>query len=146
VLTYIVENGRQFDPGVRLDCLDALRMRAADAGVQRTLVAAARKDQNPAVRLKALEALQKVAGDQGIREVFVDALMDDPNPGVRVEAVNSLVRSIAGHVPEAPAGLLDPEDQRMLRVLEQLTRKDPNNYVRLQSASALRQLAPRELH
>jgi anti-sigma factor RsiW len=146
VLTYVVENGRQFDPGVRLDCLDALRMRAADAGVQRTLVAAARKDQNPAVRLKALEALQNVAGDQSVREVFVDALMDDPNPGVRVEAVNSLMRSIAGRTPEAPGELLNPEDQRVLRALEDLTRKDPNNYVRLQSAAALRQLAPRELH
>ncbi|MGA2482398.1 MAG: HEAT repeat domain-containing protein [Candidatus Acidiferrales bacterium] len=146
VLTYVVENGRQFDPGVRLDCLDALRMRAADAGVRRTLVAAARKDQNPAVRLRALEALQNVAGDQGVRDVFVDALMDDPNPGVRVEAVNSLVRSIENRAPDAPGSLLSPEDRRVLRALEGLTRNDPNNYVRLQSAAALRQLEPRELH
>ncbi|MGH9454768.1 MAG: hypothetical protein ACRD2O_12450, partial [Terriglobia bacterium] len=48
VLTYVVENGGQTDPGVRLDCLEALRARARDADVRRALLFAARKDQNPA--------------------------------------------------------------------------------------------------
>ena len=56
VLTYVVANGERFDPGVRLDCLDALKARSDDEQVRRALVAAARKDQNAAVRLKALEA------------------------------------------------------------------------------------------
>jgi anti-sigma factor RsiW len=146
VLTYVVENGQRFDPGVRLDCLDALRTRAADVEVRRALVTAARKDQNPAVRLKALEALRDSAADESVRDVYLSALMEDSNPGVRVEAVNSLVRSIESRTPGAPGSVLDPEGQRVLQALENLTRKDPNNYVRLQSAAALRELAPRELH
>ncbi len=146
VLTYVVENGQRFDPGVRLDCLDALRPRATDAEVRQALMAAARKDQNPAVRLKALEALRDTGNDEGFRGLLVDTLLEDSNPGVRVEAVNSLVRSLQARPPEAPRHIPDPTEERVLRALENLVRKDPNNYVRLQSAAALRQLGPRELH
>jgi hypothetical protein len=146
VLTYVVKNGRRFDPDVRLDCLDALRRHASDAEVRQALEASARKDENPAVRLKALEALQDAADDPGVREVFVESLQEDPNPGVRIEAVNSLVHSMANRPLEALGRPLCPEDQHVLRTLEGLSRKDPNNYVRLQSAAALRELAPRELH
>jgi len=146
VLTYVVKNSRRSNPDVRLDCLDALRRGAGDAEVRRALEASARKDENPAVRLKALEALQEAADDPGVRQVFVESLREDPNPGVRIEAVNSLVRSMARRPPEALGGPLCPEDQHVLRTLEGLSRKDPNNYVRLQSAAALRELAPRELH
>jgi anti-sigma factor RsiW len=145
VLTYVVEHGQRFDPGVRLDCLDALRSRAADTEVRRALVTAVRRDQNPAVRLKALEALRDASADESVRDAYLGALMEDTNPGVRVEAVNSLVRSIESRAPRSPGSLVNPEDQRVLRALEDLTRKDPNNYVRLQSAAALRELAPREL-
>src|ERR1700692_2930925 len=44
VLTYVVANGERFDPGVRLDCLDALKARSDDEQVRRALVVAARKD------------------------------------------------------------------------------------------------------
>lgn len=146
VLTYVIKNGQQFDPGVRLDCLDALRARATDAEVRAALMAAARRDQNPAVRLKALEALRDAGNDEDLRGLLVDALLEDSNPGVRVEAVNSLVRSLEARAPEAPRRIPDPTEERVLRALENLVRKDPNNYVRLQSAAALRQLGPRELH
>jgi HEAT repeats len=113
--------------------------------VRRALVTAVRRDQNPAVRLKALEALRDASADESVRDAYLGALMEDTNPGVRVEAVNSLVRSIESRTPRSPGSLVNPEDQRVLRALEDLTRKDPNNYVRLQSAAALRELAPREL-
>jgi hypothetical protein len=146
VLTYVVENGQRFDPGVRLDCLDALRTRATDGEVRAALMTAARKDQNPAVRLKALEALRGAGNDEELRGLLVDALLQDANPGVRVEAVNSLVRSLEARPSEAPRPVLDPTEERVMRALENLVRTDPNNYVRLQSAAALRQLAPREVH
>ena len=94
VLTYVVENGEQTDPGVRLDCLEALRARASDADVRRALLYAARRDQNPAVRMKALESLRDSVTDKTVRETLVDALQHDANPGVRVEAVNLLVSSL----------------------------------------------------
>jgi hypothetical protein len=52
----------------------------------------------------------------------------DPSPSVQpVPAVN------------------DPSVQRVIRVLEQLQRRDPSRYVRLRSAAALRQIGPRDV-
>jgi HEAT repeat protein/putative zinc finger protein len=157
VLTYVVANGERFDPGVRLDCLDGLRERSGDVEVRRALLAAARKDQNPAVRMKALELLRDAAGDDAVRETLLEALQHDANPGVRVEAVNLLVRSLEGEmldvpdvpgVPQAPEAVPlpgDPSVGRVVRALEELQRHDPNRYVRLRSAAALRQIGPRDL-
>jgi hypothetical protein len=168
VLTYVVANGERFDPGVRLDCLDALKARARDAAVRSALLSAARKDQNPAVRLKALEALGDTSSDQAVRATLLQALQYDTNPGVRVEAVNLLVRSLQnspealvtmpamparpvlppGHAPQAmaPAVAIGSGDESMASVihtLEDLQRRDPSRYVRLQSGTALRQIAAR---
>jgi HEAT repeat protein len=157
VLTYVVENGDQTDTGVRLDCLEALRARNADLDVRRALLFAARKDQNSAVRMKALESLRDAVADQAVRETLIDALEHDANPGVRVEAVNLLVRSLEPGAPDAsdnaapalapegPEGPLDPSLEHVVRTLEDLERNDPNRYVRLRSAAALRQIGPREV-
>jgi hypothetical protein len=157
VLTYAVENGDQTDAGVRLDCLDALRARQADLDVRRALLFAARKDQNPAVRMKALESLRDAVEDEAVRETLIDALEHDANPGVRVEAVNLLVRSLeSGAVSSpdseepvlAPGGgerPLGPSMEHVVRALQELQRSDPNRYVRLRSAAALRQIGPRDL-
>jgi hypothetical protein len=168
VLTYVVANGERFDPGVRLDCLDALKARARDTAVRNALLAAARKDQNPAVRLKALEALGETSPDQAVREMLLQALQYDTNPGVRVEAINLLVRSLQnspealatmpslpethvaapsrareGMMPEVAGASEDESMANVIRALEDLQRKDPSRYVRLQSAAALRQIAAR---
>jgi len=157
VLTYVVENGDRTDAGVRLDCLDALRARNADLDVRRALLFAARKDQNPAVRMKALESLRDAAADKAVRETLIDALEHDANPGVRVEAVNLLVRSLETGALDssesikpalAPEGFdrpLDPSMEHVVRTLQDLQRNDPNRYVRLRSAAALRQIGPREV-
>jgi hypothetical protein len=157
VLTYVVENGDQTDAGVRLDCLEALRARNADKDVRRALLFAARKDQNPAVRMKALESLRDAVADPAVRETLIDALEHDANPGVRVEAVNLLVRSLEPGAPDssdanepglAPDGVerrLDPSMEHVVRTLQDLQRNDPNRYVRLRSAAALRQIGPREV-
>jgi len=156
VLTYVVTNGERFDPGVRLDCLDVLKTRTGEKDVRHALLAAARKDQNAAVRMKALEALRDSTADNAVRDTLLAALEHDANPGVRVEAVNLLVRSLQGEAPEAPesgasteiAGNQippDPSVARVIHTLEGLQRSDPNRYVRLRSAAALRQIGPREV-
>lgn len=158
VLTYVVENGEKTDAGVRLDCLEALRSRTGDQDVRRALLHAARKDQNPAVRMKALESLRDTAVDIPMREALIDALEHDSNPGVRVEAVNMLVRSLnpgTADAADAPAAVvvpapsaerpLDPSLEQVVRTLQELQRSDPNRYVRLRSAAALRQIGPREV-
>jgi hypothetical protein len=163
VVMYVVKNGDRFDPGMRLDCLDALKAAAKDSEVRGALLAAARKDQNPAVRLKALEALRGATADDAVREVLLDTLKHDTNPGVRVEAVNLLVGSLEksdeagdgmaipvlasagkGNLVSASAG--DAQDTSMtsvIRELEVLQHRDPSRYVRLRSAAALRQLSAR---
>jgi len=167
VLTYVVRNSDRFDAGVRLDCLDALKARVHDGEIRGALLDAIRRDQNPAVRMKALEALREVAGQEDVREALLDRLNIDSNPGVRVEAVNLLVHSLeiasvrqAPEPPEAPdsadfdvpmvapvAALAgsDPSVQRVVRALEDLQHSDPNRYVRLRSAAALRQIGPSEI-
>jgi hypothetical protein len=157
VLTYVVENGDQTDTGVRLDCLEALRARNADLDVRRALLFAARKDQNPAVRMKALESLRDAVADQAVRETLIDALEHDANPGVRVEAVNLLVRSLEpgaldasenaepALAPDRVERPLDPSMEHVVRTLQELQRSDPNRYVRLRSAAALRQIGTREV-
>lgn len=154
VLTYVVANGQRFDPGVRLDCLEALKAVAREHEVRSALIVAAQKDQNAAVRMKALDALRDSVEEQSVREVLIEVLQRDTNPGVRVEAVNLLVRSL-GHdssgaalaetaiAPDLPSN--DESVDRALRALERLQRQDPSRYVRLRSAAALRQIGPREL-
>lgn len=154
VLTYVVENGQRFDPGVRLDCMDALKSRTNDSEVRRAMLAAVRNDHNPAVRMKAIESLRDSTSDQSVRETLLEALDHDSNPGVRVEAVNLLVRTLENRsdstVEVAPASgddsiPPDPSVARVIQTLEDLQRHDPNRYVRLRSAAALRQIGPREL-
>src|SRR5271163_2154053 len=98
VLTYVVENGERFDTGVRLDCVDALKMRVDDAQVRQALLLAARKDQNAAVRIKALESLRDTPDDDAVRGTLLGVLQHDASPGVRIEAVNVLVRSLEQEV------------------------------------------------
>lgn len=165
VLTYVVENSDRFDAGVRLDCLDALKAAVRDQQVRSALLTAARRDQNPAVRMKALEALRDTAQEDDVRQTLLDALQHDSNPGVRVEAVNLLVGSLDGEVsasdtasaataPEAPvvtptpgprAEDVDASFEHVVKVLQELQQRDPNPYVRLRSAAALRQIGPREV-
>ena len=169
VLTYVVKNGERFNPGVRLDCLDALKARSQDKDVRTALMEAARKDQNPAVRLKALEALRDASSDRSVRQALLDTLQHDTNPGVRVEAVNLLVSSLETRkrgLPAVPSLAADdlnlvtasvqsgvPEsndfDQSnayLVEALQQLQRSDPSRYVRLQSSVALRQIVDRQSH
>jgi HEAT repeat protein len=68
-----------------------------------------------------------------------------------VEAVNLLVRSLegadlSGSEPGIDASQIppDPSVDRVIRALEGLQHRDPNAYVRLRSAAALRQIGPRE--
>jgi hypothetical protein len=162
-LTYVVQNSDRFDAGTRLDCLDALKAAARDQQVRVALLNAARTDQNPAVRMKALEALRDAAREDDVRETLLDALEHDANPGVRVEAVNLLVGSLNSEAPPAaesaptapetpvlaatPApGVPGGEDfEHVVKVLQELQRRDPSRYVRLRSAAALRQIGPREV-
>lgn len=138
VLAYVVQNGQRFDSGLRLDSIELLKTQGGDAQVRQALCHAARHDNNPGVRLKAMEALRGMGGDETVRQIFVDALLRDENPGVRVEAINAL-RAFAESAGPGRAA----DYPRLIEVLQDRMQRDPNTYVRLQSAAAIRQLGPR---
>lgn len=136
LLIKILRNNDRFDPDVRLDAVDLLRARNNDSDVRSALCHAVHTDNNAAVRLKALEALNGAQPQDLVRQTLLDALVDDSNPGVRVEAINTL-RGWAA------SGQVVPDDN-MLSVLRERMKKDPNTYIRIQSAAAIRDLGPRE--
>jgi hypothetical protein len=134
-LINVLGNNQRFDPDMRLDAVDLLRERNDDPDVRAALCQAVHSDHNAAVRLKALEAVSSSAGPQeSVRQTLLDALVGDHNPGVRVEAMNTL-RDMAAK------GEMD-SDPAVLAVLRDRMEKDPSVYIRLQSAAALRDLAP----
>jgi hypothetical protein len=136
LLINVLRNNDRFDPDVRLDAVDLLRARNNDSDVRSVLCHAVHTDNNAAVRLKALEALNGAEPQDLIRQTLLDALVDDKNPGVRVEAINAL-RGMAANGQVVP-------DDHMLAVLHERMQKDPNTYIRIQSAAAIRDLGPRE--
>ncbi len=136
VLLFVLGNNQRFDPDVRLDAVDLLRARNNDPDVRGALCHAVHTDRNAAVRLKALEALNGAEPQDLIRQTLLDALVDDQNPGVRVEAINAL-RDMAANGKVV-------SDDHMLAVLRDRMQKDPNTYIRLQSAAAIQDLGPRQ--
>lgn len=134
-LINILRGGDRFCPDIRLDAVEALSARTNDPEVRSALCHAVHKDKNAAVRLKALEALNGAEPQDIIQQTVLDALVDDQNPGVRVEAINSLRDMVAkGEVSSSV---------KMLSVLQDRMQNDPNAYIRLQSAAAIRDLGPR---
>ncbi|MFZ0332677.1 MAG: HEAT repeat domain-containing protein [Candidatus Acidiferrales bacterium] len=131
VLLYVLHNNRRFCPDVRINAVELLKARASDPDVERALSQAVLTDRNPAVRLKALEALTVGKPDDASIQTMLEALTKDTNIGVRVEAINALVAA------SEHGGLLG--DPKAVGVLQQRMRTDPNTYIRLQSAAAVRQ-------
>jgi len=133
LLLHILGSNETFCPDMRLQAVDLLRMRNNDPEVQKALCHAVRNDSNAAVRLKSLEALNGSEPQDLVRQTLLDALVDDQNPGVRVEAINQLRDMTAkGQVVS---------DDHMISVLRDRMENDPNTYIRLQSAAAIRDFA-----
>ncbi len=136
LLLDVLGGGERYCADVRLNAVECLRSRKNDPDVRSALCRAVRTDRNPAVRLKALEALDGAEPGDIVRQTLLDALVDDSNPGVRIEAINALRDMTArGNVGS---------DDHMVSVLRERMRKDPNAYIRLQSAEVIRDLGPRE--
>jgi hypothetical protein len=135
-LLTVLNGGERFCPDLRLDAVECLRGHGNDPDVRTALCRAIRKDRNPAVRLKAIEALDGAGSQQMVRETLLDTLVGDSNPGVRVEAMNAL-RNMAA------SGEMDSDDHSV-DVLRERMQKDPNTYIRLQSAAAIRDIGPRQ--
>ena len=136
VLLNVLSDSDRFcpDAAMRLDAVSLLRARHNDPDVRSVLCRAVHGDRDAAVRRKALEALDGADAQDIVRDTLLDALAADENPGVRIEAI-AVLRDMV-----ARGQMLS--DDHILAVLRDRMQKDPSASVRLQSAAAVRDLAP----
>ena len=113
------------DPGLRVESIDLLKAHSSDDEVRRALLNALRGDPNSGVRLKAIEGLRAFARDPETRRVLAAVLLNDDNPGVRTQAIDLLVQS---------------KEPDVAGVLQELVRREDNNYVRSRSQRALNEM------
>jgi hypothetical protein len=113
------------NPGVRVESVTVLKSLAKCDDVRMALLDALKHDPNAGVRLKALEGLQQYAHDTGVREALTTVVMKDANPGVRIQAIDLLTSR---------------RDDSIVGVLQNLVRKDENDYVRLRCERALQDM------
>ena len=116
--------------GIRLDSIELLKDRTEDDAIRSALVSAVRTDRNPGVRLKALQALKGSETSDELKQALLEVVRGDDNPGVRIEAIEQLARF---------------RDGSTVPLLQQLAAGDPNNYVRMRSASTLREMNASEI-
>lgn len=128
------------DPDARLESVELLRANRTDAAVRRALCQAMLHDTNPSVRLKAIAALRGLEQEGEVRHALLRALEHDTNPGVRVEAISAL----RAYLDAAPSDAWT-RDGSVVRILRDRQRKDPNEFVRLQSDAAIRQISARDV-
>jgi HEAT repeat protein len=134
-LAYVIGHGGQFDDGVRLQSIDALRPAADDPQVREAMSEALRHDPNPAVRLRAIEALRDAGSGADVQSAILGALSDDDNSGVRIQALNSLLERMRSREFSRV-----PLDNRAEGILRDRMHNDSNSYIRSRSADALGQL------
>ncbi len=113
------------DPGLRVESIDLLKAHSSDDEVRKALLDALRGDPNSGVRLKAIEGLRPYARDPETRRVLAAVLLHDDNPGVRTQAIDLLVQS---------------KEPDVAGVLQELIRREDNNYVRSRSQKALNEM------
>ncbi|MDX2151339.1 MAG: HEAT repeat domain-containing protein [Bryobacteraceae bacterium] len=114
------------NPGLRVETMDIFCKRGSDNEEVRTaLLQALQHDTNVGVRLKALEGLKPFAGDVETRKALARVLLSDENPGVRAQAVDLLVQQ---------------KNVDTVGVLQELMRRESNDYIRLRGQRALREM------
>jgi hypothetical protein len=113
------------DPGLRVESVDLLKSQPQSAEVRRALLAVLQHDPNAGVRLKAIEGLKTFSGDPETQKVLAEVLLSDDCPGIRTQAIDLLVQG---------------RQASMAGVLQEVLKKEDNNYVRLRSQEALRRM------
>ena len=113
------------NPGVQMDTIEILREKAGERQIRDMLLYVLGNDRNPGVRLKALESLKPFSGDSGVRQALIQVLTGDDNPGMRVQAIDLLTAA---------------QDRSLVGILQDVARKEQNNYVRMRSRAALQEM------
>jgi hypothetical protein len=118
------------NPGNRLRAAGMLgteQLKQPDAEVKRALIGALKLDENNGVRRQALAALLNFPFDNEIRDTLLFVLMNDANPAMRIAAIDGIKTE----------RFRDPE---VLRVLQEKSQTDGNEYIRLRSRAVLEEV------
>jgi hypothetical protein len=123
--------------------------------VRETLLDALTHDANPGVRVEVVNMLvrslehQQQEFEAAMPQVGVSEVPDMSGAPGDVYIDMALAPGDVPDMSEAPdstgAPGADESIVRVIHVLEDLQKRDPSRYVRLRSAAALRQIAPKEL-
>jgi hypothetical protein len=113
------------DPGLRVESVEMLCSRSQEAEIRDALVWALEHDTNTGVRLKALEGLKPYIQDPPTRQALTRVLLKDSNPGVRAQAIDLLTQV---------------RNKDMVAPLQELLRKEDNDYVRLRTQRVLSEM------
>lgn len=111
------------NPGLQVECVDALKKMAHSSDIRAALVDAVQHDPSPGVRLKALEGLKQFTSDKNVRKALSNVLLSDSSPNVRMEVIDLLVH-----------------DGSMVGIMQNQVRREDNSYVRLHLQKALQQM------
>jgi len=123
VLLYAVKS--YDNPGIRRESLDALRGGGDKPIVRQALLYTMQHDPNLGVRLAALDEARGLEWGSDLQDAYLGVLTSDKNDGMRVAAVDVLT----SHA-----------DASLLPKLQRLAASDACPYVRMKSASAVREL------
>jgi hypothetical protein len=113
------------DAGMRLESVDLLRNRCNRDDVRRIMMQALEQDESPVVRLRALEALRPHSSEIDVRAALSRVLLKDTSPNVRVQAIDLLV---------------DRPPAEIIGTLQEVIRRDENDYVRARCLRVLSQM------
>jgi len=111
------------NPGVQVECVDALKKMAYSSDIRATLLDAVQHDPSPSVRLKAIEGLKQFTTDSKVRNALSNVLLSDSSPNVRMEVIDLLVH-----------------DGSMVGVMQNQVRREDNSHVRVRLQKALQQM------
>ena len=123
LLSYLLLN--EANPGKRYTSIKLMSDLTPDEEMKMVLVAALLSDENPGVRLKAIKNLANYPVDKTVRDACIKILLEEQNTAVRMEALKIIAR--------------DP-DERLVPVLQVVSRLDANEFIREEAAAILDQL------
>jgi len=116
---------KEKNPGKRLRSLKLLSDLSPDEEIKMVLVAALLSDENPGVRLRAIKNLATYPIDKTIQDACTKILLEEQNTAIRMEALNILAK--------------DP-DERLIPVLQVVSRLDANEFIREEATAILDEL------
>ena len=104
--------------------------RVIDPKIKAALITTLELDDNPGVRKRALTALLNLPYDPQIKDALLYTLVKDSNSGIRIAAINGLTSAkMEGN----------KFDKETLKILEQKSKDDDNEYIRIRAASLVKE-------